>query len=205
MSRSRERHHLKRTCQGQPLMEVYVAAISSLGPNTLDDHSKTMPATGPYVRGSRSVLMISTLPDSAIVTMEKSRQFRSGSSGLRPSDGVVARSQRHRGHARPAGRGAGSGLPTTRWVGRGSTWRSVGSGDSGGGATGDREARNAFAGPRVRRAINVVYPEINRETRTRACESKLTNPDLVLLHVCNVDAESTSGSVTRCWPPRESP
>ncbi len=44
--------------------------------------------------------------------------------------------------------------------------------------------------------INVVYPEINKETRTARLRIELTNPDLVLLHGMYVDPEIDTGSAT---------
>lgn len=46
----------------------------------------------------------------------------------------------------------------------------------------------AFAGK-----INVIYPEINKETRTARLRIELANPDLVLLHGMYVDAEIDIG------------
>ena len=41
--------------------------------------------------------------------------------------------------------------------------------------------------------INVIYPEINKETRTARLRIELANPDLVLLHGMYVDAEIDIG------------
>jgi rhodanese-related sulfurtransferase len=42
--------------------------------------------------------------------------------------------------------------------------------------------------------VGVVYPEINKETRTARIRVELPNPDLVLLHDMYVDAEIDTGS-----------
>ena len=44
--------------------------------------------------------------------------------------------------------------------------------------------------------INVIYPEISKETRTARLRIELTNPDLALLHGMYVDAEIDIGSAT---------
>jgi Cu(I)/Ag(I) efflux system membrane fusion protein len=42
--------------------------------------------------------------------------------------------------------------------------------------------------------INVVYPQINKETRTARVRVELSNPDLMLIHDMYVDAEIGTGS-----------
>jgi membrane fusion protein, copper/silver efflux system len=53
-----------------------------------------------------------------------------------------------------------------------------------------------FPGREFAGQINVIYPEINKETRTARLRIELTNPDLVLLHGMYVDADIEIGSAT---------
>src|SRR6266536_3614734 len=53
-----------------------------------------------------------------------------------------------------------------------------------------------FPGREFTGKINVIYPEISKETRTARLRIELTNPDLVLLHGMYVDAEIDIGSAT---------
>ena len=52
----------------------------------------------------------------------------------------------------------------------------------------------SFPGREFFGKIEVIYPEINRETRTARIRVDLPNPDLVLLHDMYVDAEIDTGS-----------
>jgi len=52
----------------------------------------------------------------------------------------------------------------------------------------------SFPGRDFTGKIEVIYPEINKETRTARVRIELPNPDLVLLHDMYVDAEIETGS-----------
>ena len=52
----------------------------------------------------------------------------------------------------------------------------------------------AFPGREFEGKIAVIYPEINKETRTARVRIDLQNPDLLLLHDMYVDAEIDTGS-----------
>jgi Cu(I)/Ag(I) efflux system membrane fusion protein len=52
----------------------------------------------------------------------------------------------------------------------------------------------SFPGREFTGKVGVVYPEINKETRTARIRVELPNPDLVLLHDMYVDAEIDTGS-----------
>jgi membrane fusion protein, copper/silver efflux system len=51
-----------------------------------------------------------------------------------------------------------------------------------------------FPGREFTGKINVIYPQINKETRTGRLRIELNNPDLVLIHDMYVDAEIDIGS-----------
>jgi Cu(I)/Ag(I) efflux system membrane fusion protein len=51
----------------------------------------------------------------------------------------------------------------------------------------------SFPGREFSGKVEVIYPEINKETRTARVRVELPNPDLVLLHDMYVDAEINTG------------
>ena len=51
-----------------------------------------------------------------------------------------------------------------------------------------------FPGREFSGKINVIYPQVNKETRTGRLRIELSNPDLVLIHDMYVDAEINIGS-----------
>ena len=67
----------------------------------------------------------------------------------------------------------------------------------------------SFPGREFSGKIDVIYPQINKETRTARVRVELANPDLLLLHDMYVDAEIDTGSrmpsspfpKARCWTP----
>jgi membrane fusion protein, copper/silver efflux system len=52
----------------------------------------------------------------------------------------------------------------------------------------------SFPGREFAGKINVVYPQVNRETRTARVRIELANPDLALLPDMYIDAEINTGS-----------
>ena len=52
----------------------------------------------------------------------------------------------------------------------------------------------SFPGREFSGKINVIYPMINKETRTARVRAELSNPDLLLIHDMYVDAEIDTGS-----------
>jgi Cu(I)/Ag(I) efflux system membrane fusion protein len=52
----------------------------------------------------------------------------------------------------------------------------------------------SFPGREFSGKVEVIYPEINKETRTARIRVELSNPDLMLLHDMYVDAEIGTGS-----------
>jgi Cu(I)/Ag(I) efflux system membrane fusion protein len=52
----------------------------------------------------------------------------------------------------------------------------------------------SFPGREFSGKIEVIYPEINKETRTARVRVELPNPDLVLLHDMYIDAEIDAGT-----------
>ncbi|MCK1432223.1 efflux RND transporter periplasmic adaptor subunit, partial [Bradyrhizobium sp. 87] len=52
----------------------------------------------------------------------------------------------------------------------------------------------SFPGREFTGKVEVIYPEINKETRTARVRIELQNPDLILLHDMYVDADIDTGS-----------
>jgi Cu(I)/Ag(I) efflux system membrane fusion protein len=179
--------------KGQPLMEVYSPAISSAAAEYISTiNSKTVAGDGLYGRGSRQRLMNLDVPDAAIVTMEKSRQVPIGIDWTSPRDGVVLERNAIEGmRAQP-------GAILFRIADHALVWAvlDVAERDLGALAVGQPAVVKArsFPGREFTGKIDVIYPEINKETRTARLRIELTNPDLALLHGMYVDAEIDIGS-----------
>jgi membrane fusion protein, copper/silver efflux system len=179
--------------KGQPLMEVYSPAVSSAAAEYISTiNSKTIASDGPYGRGSRQRLMNLDVPDAAIVTMEKNRQVPIGIEWTSPRDGVVLERNAIEGmRAQP-------GAVLFRIADHTLVWAviDVAERDLGMLAVGQKATVKArgFPGREFIGKIDVVYPEINKETRTARLRIELTNPDLALLHGMYVDAEIEIGS-----------
>ena len=52
----------------------------------------------------------------------------------------------------------------------------------------------SFPGREFSGKVNIIYPQINKETRTARVRVELSNPELLLLHDMYVDAEIDTGS-----------
>jgi Cu(I)/Ag(I) efflux system membrane fusion protein len=180
--------------KGQPLMEVYSPAVSSAAAEYIATiNSKTIAGDGPYGRGSRQRLMNLDVPDAAITTMEKSRIVPIGIEWTSPRDGVVLERTAIEGmRAQPGDVLFRIADHTLVWAVIDVAERDLGALAVGQPAT--VKARG-FPGRDFTGKLNVIYPEINKETRTARLRIELTNPDLVLLHGMYVDAEIDVGSV----------
>lgn len=179
--------------KGQPLMEVYSPAVSSAAAEYISTiNSKTIAGDGPYGRGSRQRLMNLDVPDAAIVTMEKSRTVPIGIEWTSPRDGVVLERNAIEGmRAQP-------GTVLFRVADHALVWAviDVAERDLGVLAAGQKATVKArgFPGREFTGKLDVIYPEINKETRTARLRIELTNPDFALLHGMYVDAEIDIGS-----------
>src|SRR6478735_5033554 len=181
--------------KGQPLMEVYSPAVSSAAAEYISTiNSKTTAGDGLYGRGSRQRLMNLDVPDAAIAAMEKSRQVPIGIEWVSPRDGVVLERNAIEGmRAQP-------GAVLFRIADHSQVWAliDVAERDIGTLAIGQTVTVRArsFPGREFAGKIDVIYPEINKETRTARLRIELTNPDLALLHGMYVDADIEIGSTT---------
>jgi Cu(I)/Ag(I) efflux system membrane fusion protein len=180
--------------KGQPLMEIYSPAVSSAAAEYISTlNSKvTGGGEGPYGKGSRQRLMNLDVPEAAIVAIEKSRNVPIGIEWTSPRDGIVLERNAIEGmRAQP-------GDVLFRIADHSLVWAivDVAERDLGSVAIGQRTIVRArsFPGREFSGKINVIYPQITKETRTARVRVELPNPDLLLIHDMYVDAEIETGS-----------
>jgi Cu(I)/Ag(I) efflux system membrane fusion protein len=174
-------------------MEIYSPAMSSAAAEYISTlNSKVTGGDGPYGRGSRQRLMNLDVPDAAIVALEKSRNVPIGIEWTSPRDGIVLERNAIEGmRAQP-------GDVLFRIADHSVVWAivDVAERDLGSVAVGKRTIVRArsFPGREFLGKINVIYPQINKETRTARVRVELPNPELLLLHDMYIDAEIDTGS-----------
>ena len=179
--------------KGQPLMEVYSPAVSSAAAEYISTiNSKAISGDASYGRGSRQRLMNLDVPDAAIVAMEKSRTVPIGIEWTSPRDGIVLERNAIEGaRAQPGDVLFRIADHTLLWAIIDVAERDMGMLTVGQPAS---VRARGFPGRIFAGKINVIYPQINKETRTGRLRIELTNPDLVLIHDMYVDAEIDIGS-----------
>ena len=182
-----------RVSKGQPLMEIYSPLVSSASAEYIATiNSKTTGGSGPYGRGSRQRLMNLDVPDAAIVAMEKSGAVPIVIEWAAPRDGIVLERNAIEGmRAQP-------GDVLFRVADTSVVWATidVAERDLGALAVGQPAVVRArgFAGREFTGKISVIYPQVNRETRTARARIELANPDAALRPDMYVDAEIETGS-----------
>ncbi|MDB5534484.1 MAG: efflux transporter periplasmic adaptor subunit, partial [Hyphomicrobiales bacterium] len=178
--------------KGQPLMDIYSPAISSAAAEYVATiTSKTTGGEGPYGRGSRQRVMNLDVPESAIAEMEKTRTVPISIAWVAPRDGTVLERNAIEGmRAQP-------GDVLFRVADTSVVWATidVAERDLGAIAVGQPVTVRArsFSGREFAGTISVVYPQINRETRTARVRIELANADLALLPDMYVDAAISTG------------
>jgi Cu(I)/Ag(I) efflux system membrane fusion protein len=179
--------------KGQPLMEVYSPAISSAAAEYLATiTSKTTSGDTSYGRGSRQRLMNLDVPEAAIGTIEKSRNVPTSIEWTSPRDGIVLERSAIEGmRVQPGGVLFRIADHSVIWALIDVAERDLGAISIGQSAI---VRARAFPAREFAGKIAVIYPEINKETRTARIRIELQNPDLVLLHDMYVDAEIDTGS-----------
>ena len=179
--------------KGEPLMEVYSPAVSSAAAEYLATiTSKTTSGDGSYGRGSRQRLMNLDVPDTAIAAMEKSRNVPTSIEWTAPRDGIVLERNAIEGmRVQPGGVLFRIADHSVVWALIDVAERDLGAISIGQPAT---VRARSFPGRAFSGKVDVIYPEINKETRTARIRVELPNPDLVLLHDMYVDAEIDTGS-----------
>ncbi len=179
--------------KGQPLMEIYSPAISSAAAEYISTlSSRVTGGDGLYGKGSRQRLMNLDVPEAAITAMEKGRNVPIGIEWTSPRDGIVLERNVTEGmRAQP-------GESLFRIADHSVVWAviDVAERDLGVLATGQRTIVRArsFPGREFTGKINVIYPQIIKETRTARVRVELPNPEVLLIHDMYVDAEIETGS-----------
>ena len=182
-----------RVSKGQPLMEIYSPSISSASAEYIATiNSKTTGSVGTYGRGSRQRLMNLDVPDSAITAMEKSGSVPIAVEWSAPRDGIVLERNAVEGmRAQP-------GDVLFRVADISVVWAliDVAERDLGALSVGQPVIVRAksYPGREFVDKVSVIYPQVNRETRTGRIRIDLSNPDSALLPDMYVDAEIDTGS-----------
>jgi membrane fusion protein, copper/silver efflux system len=182
-----------RVSKGQPLMEIYSPLISSAAAEYIATiNSKTTGGSGAYGRGSRQRLTNLDVPEAAIAAMEKSGAVPIAIEWSAPRDGIVLERNAIEGmRAQP-------GDVLFRVADTSVVWAliDVAERDLGALVVGQPvEVRaRGFAGRQFTGKINVIYPQVNRETRTARVRVELANPDAALRPDMYVDAEIDTGA-----------
>ncbi|MBR0948942.1 efflux RND transporter periplasmic adaptor subunit [Bradyrhizobium canariense] len=177
-----------RVKAGQPLMEIYSSAVASAAAEYLATiSSKTVGGVEIYGRGSRQRLINLDVPEPVIAEMEKTRTALVTIRWSAPRDGVVLERNAIEGMR------ANPGDVLFRIADTSVVWAlaDVAERDLGNIAVGQSVAVRArsFPGRIFAGQIAVVYPQVNRDTRTVRVRIELANPDAILLPDMYVDAD----------------
>jgi Cu(I)/Ag(I) efflux system membrane fusion protein len=182
-----------RVKKGQPLMEIYSPVISSAAAEYISTiASKTTGGESLYGRGSRQRVMNLDVPEPVIVAMEKSRTVPIAIEWSAPRDGIVLERNAIEGmRAQP-----GDVLFRVADISLVWAMADVAERDLGALAVGQPVVVKARSFPERQFSgmISVIYPQINKETRTARVRIELPNPDFALLPDMYVDAEINTGS-----------
>ncbi|QPF82522.1 efflux RND transporter periplasmic adaptor subunit [Bradyrhizobium genosp. L] len=182
-----------RVTRGQKLMDIYSPAVSSAAAEYVATiGSKTTAGIEPYGRGSRQRLVNLDVPEAVIAEMEKSHNVPISIPWSSPRDGIVLQ------RAAIEGMRAQPGDVLFRVADVSLVWAlvDVAERDLGSVAVGQAVTVRArsYPGRRFDGRISVIYPQVNKETRTARVRIELSNADLALLPDMYVDAEIDTGS-----------
>ena len=178
--------------KGQPLIEVYSPAVTSAAAEYIATiTSKTTGSDSAYGRGSRQRLINLDVPEAAIAEIERSKNVPTSIQWTVPRDGIVLERSAIEGmRAQPGGVLFKIADHSVIWALIDVAERDLGEISRGQGVV--VKARS-FPGREFTGKLEVIYPEINRETRTARVRVELQNPDQKLLHDMYVDAEIEVG------------
>lgn len=182
-----------RVAKGQPLMQIYSSAISSAAAEYLATiTSKTTAGIEPYGRGSRQRLVNLDVPEPVIAEMEKSHALPITVQWSSPRDGIVLQRNAVEGmRAQP-------GDVLFRIADISQVWATVdvAERDLGNVAVGQpvRLRARSYPGRDFTGSIGVIYPQVNKETRTARVRIELANADLALLPDMYVDVDIDTGT-----------
>ena len=177
-----------RVKAGQPLMEIYSSAIAAASAEYLATiNSKVVGGVEAYGRGSRQRLTNLDVPEPVITAMEKSHVAPVTVQWTAPRDGIVLE------RSVIEGMRANPGDPLFRIADISVVWAlvDVAERDLGNIAVDQPVTIRArsFADRTFSGKIAIIYPQVNRDTRTTRVRIELSNPDNALLPDMYVDAE----------------
>ncbi|WP_426407382.1 efflux RND transporter periplasmic adaptor subunit [Bradyrhizobium ganzhouense] len=182
-----------RVTKGQPLMEIYSSAVTSAAAEYLATiTSKATASIEPYGRGSRQRLVNLDVPEPVIAEMEKSHSAPVTIQWSSPRDGIVLQRNAIEGMR------AQSGDVLFRIADIALVWATVdvAERDLGAVAVGQpvKVRARSYPGRAFEGRISVIYPQVNKETRTARVRIELANADSALLPDMYVDAEIDTGN-----------
>jgi len=182
-----------RVAAGAPLMEIYSPTVSAAAADYLATiNSRTTAGVESYGRGSRQRLVNLDVPDAVIAAMEKTKTAPIAIQWSAPRDGIVLERNAIEGmRAQPGDVLFRIADTSIVW-----TLADVAERDLGNIAVGQPVTVRArsFPGRTFSGTIGVIYPQVNRDTRTARVRIELANADLALLPDMYVDAEINTGT-----------
>ncbi|MBN8980961.1 MAG: efflux RND transporter periplasmic adaptor subunit [Rhizobiales bacterium] len=183
-----------RVHKGDPLMQVYSPAISSAAAEYVSVRGLAADAAsgGNLGNGAKQRLLNLNVPESAIVAMEKSRNAPLAIVWTAPRDGVVLERNAVEGMR------VGPGDTLFRLADTSVVWTliDIAERDIARIAVGQTVSITArgFPGKRFHGTVSIIYPQVNKESRTIRLRIELANPDFTLLPDMYVDAAIDAGS-----------
>ena len=180
--------------KGQPLMEIYSPLISSAAAEYISTiNSKTTGGVAVYGRGSRQRLMNLDVPDAVIAAMEKNGTVPIAIEWSAPRDGVVLERNATEGmRAQPGDVLFKVADTSVVWAVIDVAERDLGAVSL---AQPVKVRARSYPGREFAGKVSVIYPQVNKDTRTARIRIELSNPDFVLLPDMYVDAEIDTGSM----------
>jgi Cu(I)/Ag(I) efflux system membrane fusion protein len=181
-----------RVTKGQPLMEIYSPLISSAAAEYIATiNSKTTGGSVAYGRGSRQRLQNLDVPDAVIAAMEKTGNVPIAIEWSAPRDGVVLE------RTAVEGMRAQPGDVLFRVADTSVVWAVIDLAERDLGAVSVGQPvivrARSYPGREFAGRISVIYPQLNKDTRTARVRIELSNPDFALLPDMYVDAEIDTG------------
>ena len=182
-----------RVTKGQPLMEIYSPLISSAAAEYIATiNSKTTGGSVAYGRGSRQRLQNLDVPDAVIAAMEKSGAVPIAIEWSAPRDGVVLE------RTAVEGMRAQPGDVLFRVADTSVVWAVIDLAERDLGVVSVGQPvivrARSYPGREFAGKVSVIYPQLNKDTRTARIRIELSNPDFALLPDMFVDAEIDTGN-----------
>lgn len=177
---------------GQPLMQIYSSAIASAAAEYLSTiNSRATSGVEAFGRGSRQRLVNLDVPEQVIAELERTRTAPVSVQWTAPRDGVVLERNAIEGMR------ANVGDVLFRIADISVVWALIElpERDLGRIAQGQKVTirARAFPGRSFAGSIAVIYPQLNRDTRTTRVRIELANSDMKLLPDMYVDADIDIG------------